>query len=101
MKRGEGFWKRGIAHTCFSKSSVCIFIEFLQKLQTHVKYTRTTIIRTFNHFIQQILRIPYEPGNGKTGISLALEFTFLMEEIHTFSPICLYIIKALDFYGIS
>jgi len=37
-----------------------LFREFLQKLQTHVGQSRNTIISTFNHFTQQILRIPYE-----------------------------------------
>lgn len=109
VKEGEGLGNEVLlTRGSFSKSiviihhiSVCVlFKEFLQKLQTHARHPRTAIISTFNHFVQQILRIPCEPASGNMGISTALELTFLME-IYTFGLLCLYINKALYFYGIS
>lgn len=103
MDEGEGkdFGNEVLLTHASQKAAPVLFIEFLQKLQTHGRHTRTTIIRTRNHFIQQTLRILYEPGSGKMGISMASEFTFPTEAIHTFSPKSLYIVKALDFYRIS
>lgn len=52
---------RYCSHILLSQKVVFVlFRECLQKLQAHVGQSRNTIISTFNHFAQQILRIPYE-----------------------------------------
>lgn len=72
---------RYCTHTLLSRKIACVlFIEFLPKLQMHVGHSRRTVRSTFNHFIQQILRIPYEPGNGNIVISMTMKFTSLNEE---------------------
>lgn len=59
------------------------------------------MISTLDHFLHQVLRIPYEPGEGNTVVSVAIELAFLMRKIYTLSLLCLYIVKALRFPGIS
>ena len=60
-ERGRMLKMRYCSHMLLSQKVVFVlFREFLQKLQTHVGHSTNTIISTFNHFTQQILRIPYE-----------------------------------------
>lgn len=55
MDGGEGkdFGNEVFLTHASQKAASVLSIEFLQKLQTHGRHTRTTIIRTCNHLLSR------------------------------------------------